>query len=362
MIVTEVDASSYADFADHEKVLSCRDEKSGLHALIAIHNRTLGPALGGCRMWPYAGEQDAIKDVLRLSRGMTYKSAISDLPLGGGKAVIIGNPKLDKTNELMAAMGRFVHTLQGQYITAEDSGTNVEDLKVMAKETSYVAGINDKTLSDGSRVNGDPSPSTAYGVFVGIKASVAYKLSKDSLEGVKVAVQGVGNVGARLVRLLVDAGAQVFISDIFDVPVKNLCAELPVTALPNDMIHKAAVDVYAPCALGGIISVDSLEEIQASIIAGAANNQLQNYETGLALHNSGKIYAPDYVINAGGIIDIYHERIGYDHKQVTAHIDNIGVVLTKIYDQSRIKNLPFDVTAGILAEARLKLAAITKTA
>ncbi len=355
MKIKEIDARSYYDFDDHELVLSCQDEKSGLHALIALHNRNLGPALGGCRMWPYPTEQDAIKDVLRLSRGMTYKSAISNLPLGGGKAVIIGNPKNNKTPALMAAMGRFVDALEGRYITAEDSGTNVGDLKLMSAETRFVAGINEKTLSNGNIVSGDPSPSTAYGVFTGIKASVAYRLGQNNLHGCSVAVQGVGNVGGRLVHLLIEAGATVFIADVFEAPVQKICNELPCNPVPNDKIHCLDVDVYAPCALGGIVTTESLEEIRAPIIAGAANNQLADRDTSLALRNTDKVYAPDYVINAGGIIDIYHERIGSDHQKITTHIERIGNVLTQIYDRSNREKTPFDITAGIMAEAKFKL-------
>lgn len=351
MLITEIDARHFKDFDHHERLLNCLDDRTGLQAYIAIHNRSLGPALGGCRMWPYPSSNDAIKDVLRLSRGMTYKSAIAELSLGGGKSVIVGDPR-QKQPELFRAMGRFINELKGTYITAEDAGTSVADLQQMAKETTYVTGIATKKCVDGTEVNGDPSPSTAYGVFVGLKAAVQYAFERENLSGVKVAVQGVGNVGRRLVKLLVNSGAVVTISDISDDAVQSLQSELPVTVVDNRTIHTAAVDVFSPCALGGAISRDNLPEIKAPVIAGAANNQLADQETGLELHRLGKVYAPDYVINAGGIIDVQYERIGYDHENVINHINRLADTLRRIFMLSEAHDTPTHVIADRLAEKR----------
>lgn len=350
MLITEIDASQFTDFANHERVLNCLDDTSGLQAYIAIHNRRLGPALGGCRMWPYPSSDEAITDVLRLSKGMTYKSAIAELSLGGGKSVIVGDSR-QKDPALFQAMGRFIETLQGIYITAEDAGTSVADLKEMATETSYVTGIATKTCIDGTRVDGDPSPSTAYGVFVGIKASVRYRFGRDDLSGVKVAVQGVGNVGRRLVALLVNAGASVTISDISDVAIQSL-RDMPVSVANNRSIHTSDVDVFAPCALGASINMENIATIKAPVIAGAANNQLADQETGLTLHRLGKIYAPDYVINAGGIIDVQYERIGYDHQNVLKHIDRLADTLQEIFTLSEAQDIPTHTIADRLAEKR----------
>lgn len=351
MLITEIDASNFSDFDHHEKLLNCLDDQTGLRAYIAIHNRNLGPALGGCRMWPYPSNEAAIKDVLRLSRGMTYKSAIAELALGGGKAVIVGDPR-QKKPELFRAMGRFINSLEGAYITAEDAGTSVADLQHMATETPYVTGIATKQCVDGNVVHGDPSPSTAYGVFVGLRAAVQHAFGTRDLSGVRVAVQGVGNVGRRLVNLLVNAGAIVTVSDISDDAVQSLKHNTPVTITDNLSIHTADVDVFSPCALGGAITRDNVAEIKASVIAGAANNQLADPEAGLALHRLGKVYAPDYVINAGGIIDVQYERIGYDHENVINHINRLADTLQRIFMLSEAQNTPAHIIADRLAEKR----------
>ncbi|MBL4680615.1 MAG: Glu/Leu/Phe/Val dehydrogenase [Pseudomonadales bacterium] len=352
MIIEEVDVSGHEDFANHEKVMKCFDKSSGLLAYIAIHNLNLGPALGGCRIWPYLSEADAITDVLRLSKGMTYKSALANLALGGGKAVIIADPKTMKTESLIRAMGRFVESLNGQYITAEDSGTNVEDLKLMSEETSFIAGVQDKKLSDGSEATGDPSPATAYGVFVGIKASLKQKYTNDSLDGIRVAVQGVGNVGRNLSKMLVDAGASVMVSDTYQPALDRITNELDVSVVANEDIVQQKVDVYSPCALGGALNMNTLVEIQAPIVAGAANNQLSNQGAGDYLFHKGIIYAPDYVINTGGIIDIFYEREGYDHKKVMNHIDGIGATLADIFRLSVEQKASTQLMADRLAESR----------
>lgn len=352
MLIEVVDTRSYDDFANHEKVWRCTDEASGLHAIIAIHSSNLGPALGGCRMRAYENEQAAITDVLRLSKGMTYKSALASLPLGGGKAVIIGDPKTGKTDALLRAMGKFINSLNGAYISAEDSGTSVADLRIMHLETEYVAGIHERQLNDGKTADGDPSPSTAYGVYKGIKASLRHRFQTDSLDNVKVAVQGVGNVGRRLVKLLVADGAEVFICDAYEPAIAGVLKEHRVKVVSNEEIHRMDVDVFAPCALGGALNTNSLVELTAPIVAGAANNQLANDGAGQYLFHKGTLYAPDFVINAGGIIDIFYERQGYDHSKVLAHIDKIQDTLTEIYAYSQEHQIPTHITAERLGDAR----------
>ncbi|HIG43453.1 MAG: Glu/Leu/Phe/Val dehydrogenase dimerization domain-containing protein [bacterium] len=367
MNIEDVDVSSHEDFANHEKLVRCHDKKTGLLAFISIHNRNRGPALGGCRIWPYKTEADAIKDVLRLSRGMTYKSAVANLPLGGGKAVIVGDPQVIKSKGLMCSMGSFVDTLQGHYIIAEDSGTSVEDMEIMATTTEFVAGIHDKKLKDGTTASGDPSPSTAYGVFVGIRASVRQRFGTADLDGVKIAVKGVGNVGRNLVKMLVDAGADVFVADRYAPAIEAVQRISAVGVVDHDKIHKLNVDVYSPCALGGALSLNTLVEMHAPVVAGAANNQLENNAAGDYLFHKGIIYAPDYVINAGGIIDIYYERESkvqnnevhknkdstqYDHHRVIKHIDSIGDTLSQLFTMSEEQQASTQIMADQLAESR----------
>ena len=352
MKISTINASAYTDFDNHEKVVECIDESRGLRAYIAIHNRNLGPALGGCRIWPYASRDEAVTDVLRLSRGMTYKSAMAELPLGGGKAVIMADPKTHKTRDMLLAMGEFVESLGGAYITAEDSGTSVEDLKTMGTKTRHVTGVSRKQLRDGSEVSGDPSPSTAYGVFVGIKASVKHRFNVNNLEGIKVAIQGVGNVGKRLAKFLADAGARVYVADLYADVVNDLADSVDVVPVNLEEIHKADVDVFAPCALGGFINEQTLQEIKAPVIAGAANNQLANPAMGELLVQSRKLYAPDYVINAGGIIDIFYERSCYDHEKVTRHIERIGENLEEIFMLAKETGQPTQLITDKIAESR----------
>ncbi|MEX2327499.1 MAG: amino acid dehydrogenase, partial [Pseudomonadales bacterium] len=311
-----------------------------------------GPALGGCRMWAYPAEVHAVTDVLRLSRGMTYKSAISALPLGGGKAVIVGDPRTLKSRALLEAMGRFIDSFDGRYITAEDSGTDVETLSVMGTQTPYVAGISDKRLSDGSTVNGDPSPSTAHGVFKGIEAAVNHYHGIESLKGVRVAVQGVGNVGRQLVKRLALAGAELTIADVNPDSIDKALDIAGARVVNFDVIHKQEVEVFAPCALGGIISTETLPQMKARIIAGAANNQLADEAAGYEVFTRAMGYAPDYVINAGGIIDVYYQRAGYEHNKVIAHIDRIGDTLNELFRRSDEAEVPTHVMADRLAEAR----------
>ncbi len=356
MEIKRLDLSQHPDFDGHEEVAECKDHESGLHAFIAIHNRNLGPALGGCRMRPYLDRDEAITDVLRLSRGMTYKSAISELALGGGKAVIVADPKKDKSEELFRAMGNFVNSLNGRYITAEDSGTTVADLQIMSKSTEHVAGIRYRAGAHGVQIDGDPSPFTAYGVYAGIKTSVQFRMGKANLKGISVALQGVGNVGRHLAKLLIEDGAKVYAADLYSSSIATVLAECSVVPVDIEEIHKLNVDVFAPCALGGVINQQSIEEIKATIIAGAANNQLADDEMGDKLLKAGKLYAPDYLINSGGIIDIFYERGNYDYLEVRGHIDKIADNLLEIYRESESLGVATNKVADRIAESRFKSA------
>jgi len=344
---------SLSDFADHEQVVFVSDDKSGLKAIIAVHNSNLGPALGGCRMWPYATEEEAVRDVLRLSRGMTYKSAMANLKLGGGKSVIIGNPRTHKTPELLAAFARALEQLNGRYIAAEDSGTSVADMKTMARFTQHVAGIHDKPSDEGTR-SGDPSPATAYGTFIGIKAAVKERLGRDSLDGLRVAVQGVGNVGFDLARQLKEAGAQLWVTDIHREPLLQAGKELGATVVAPEEIFGLDVDVFAPCALGAILNDSTIPQLKAKVVAGASNNQLAEPRHGVELMKRGILYAPDYVINAGGIIDVYHERIGFDRAALLKHIEGIHDNLMEVFQRARREERPTGEVADAIAEERFK--------
>ncbi|WP_445363771.1 Glu/Leu/Phe/Val dehydrogenase dimerization domain-containing protein [Microbulbifer sp. ANSA003] len=321
---------SHSAYDKHEQVAFYQDAKSGLKAIIAVHNTNLGPSLGGCRMWPYADDGEALNDVLRLSRGMTYKSAMAGLKLGGGKAVIIGDPRKEKTPELLRAMGEFINTLGGRYITAEDSGTSVADMSVIGETTEFVSG-----LFAGSEYGGDPSPSTAYGVFVGLKAAVEHRWGKTDLTGLKVSIQGVGNVGFRLGKLLKDAGAELFVTDIFQDNIDRAVTELGAIAVTADEIFDLDVDLFAPCAMGAILNDDTISRLKVQAIAGAANNQLAEERHAEVLREKGILYAPDYVINAGGIIDVYYQQKGdYDAAEVRAHIEEIGNTMKEVFERA----------------------------
>jgi len=350
-------------FKNHEQVVFCADEATGLKAIIAVHSTALGPAAGGSRFWDYTsahinvaphdiavqrGEEDAIYDVLRLSRGMSYKNALAGLRLGGGKSVIIGNPKKIGSADLMRAFGRHVDRLSGTYYAAEDVGTSPAMLKHASETTKFVCG-----LEHGEFGTGDPSPHTALGVFIGIKAAVKHKLGKDELTGVTVAVQGVGNVGRTLVQHLLSAGAKVSVTDIVDANITATKALGDITVLPLEGVHATDVDVFAPCALGGGLNPKTIPEIKASIIAGAANNQLER--EGIEdedLRKRGILYAPDYVINAAGIISVESEV--YREKQDSAarndKIMRIGETLTKIFTASDSEGRPTGIIANEMAE------------
>ena len=296
----------HSEFDGHEYVAFYQDKVSGLKAIIAVHNSNLGNALGGCRMWPYANDEEALTDVLRLSKGMTYKAAMAGLKQGGGKAVIFGNPRTDKTPEKMLAMGQFIDSLSGKYISAEDSGLTVNDLKLMGKKTEYVSGIQAKYHINSEPSDGNPAPSTAYGVYVGLKATVKHAMGCE-LKGVKVAIQGLGNVGIRLARHLHQEGATLYVTDIHPENIENAVSEFSAIAVSPEDIYDLGVDVFAPCAMGAILDIKNIARLKVRVIAGAANNQLAKEEFGQLLVDKGVLYAPDYVINAGGIIDIFHQ-------------------------------------------------------
>ncbi|MBC7532979.1 MAG: Glu/Leu/Phe/Val dehydrogenase [Oligoflexus sp.] len=334
----------------HEQVVFCHDKATGLKAIIAIHDTTLGPALGGCRMWDYKSEEDALRDVLRLSRGMTYKNAVSGLNLGGGKSVIIGDPKKLKSEAFFRTFGRFVNSLGGRYITAEDVNIRVNDIETVGLETDFVAGTNSK--SGGS---GDPSPVTAWGVYHGIRASVQYKLGKSSLKGVRIAVQGCGAVGSHLIEHLTHEGAKVFVADIDAEKVKENVRLYGAEAASLEDIHRLNVDVFAPCALGGFLDDRTIPELKARVVAGAANNQLLDESIhGNMLRERGILYAPDYVINAGGVINVYQELAGYDAKVAKQRAANIYDTLINIYKEADTKGITTNQASGIIAEERIK--------
>jgi leucine dehydrogenase len=346
---------SHAEFDGHEQVAFRFDAATGLRAIIAVHNTRLGHALGGCRMWPYTSDEAALTDALRLSRGMTYKAALAGLPQGGGKSVIIGDPRHDKTQALMRAMGHFVDGLGGTYIIAEDSGTNVDDMHQIAAVTRHVGGLADAKSAASGRT-GDPSPATAMGVFIGIKAAVRHTLDRDKLSGLKVAIQGVGNVGFRLAKHLRDAGAQIWVTDLHQAAVDRCVVELGAQAVPMDAVHALDVDVFAPCALGAGLNDKTIPQIKAKIVAGAANNQLARPQHDHQLKARGILYAPDYVINAGGIIDIFYEGPDYDQAKVHAHLERIGGTLGEIFQRSTKEGRPTGEIADRMAEERFRRA------
>ena len=340
---------SHPEYDGHEQVAFHHDAATGLKAIIAVHNTTLGCGLGGCRMWPYASDAEALNDVLRLSRGMTYKAALAGLPQGGGKSVILGDSRKDKTPELMLAMGRFVDQFGGKYVVAEDSGTSVADIHKMAEVTQHVGGLADAhSLAEGR--NGDPSPATAYGTFVGLKAAVRHRLGRDSLKGLRVAIQGVGNVGYRLAQHLHEEGAELWVTDIHFPSVDRAVQAFGAKAVSMEQIFALDVDVFAPCALGAILNDLTLPMIKAPVIAGASNNQLAAPRHGQVLLDRGILYAPDYAINAGGIIEIYHETHGYDAAKTKAHLDRIGTVLTQIFERAQAEKKPTHEIADRMAE------------
>ncbi len=338
------------DFDDHERVVFGRDAASGLRSIVAVHSTNLGPAAGGCRMWPYVSTAEAVTDALRLSRGMSYKNALAGLPFGGGKAVIIGDSRTAKTPELFEAYGRFIDSLGGQYITAEDVGTTTADMQQVARHTRFVSGL--RSAEGGA--GGDPAPKTALGVFLGVKAATRFRLGRSDLEGLKVAVQGVGGVGYHLCRLLAAEGARLWVADVRSGPVERARDELGAVAVPAESIMTLDVDVFAPCALGAILNSRTIPLLRARIVAGAANNQLARDEDGLALQLAGVTYAPDYVINAGGIISVAREYLGTaTEAQVTREIHGIPSRLMEIFERSRRDRQPTGAIADAMARERI---------
>lgn len=337
------------EYREHEQVVYCYDATAKLRAIIAIHNTTLGPALGGCRMWTFASEQEALVDVLRLSRGMTYKAAVAGLNLGGGKAVIIGDAKKDKTEQLFRSFGRYVDSLGGRYITAEDVGTSVQDMEWVRMETPHVTGIS-RALGG----SGDPSPVTAFGVFHGIRASVKNLSGKDDLSGQRVAIQGAGQVAYHLTKHLVESGAKVTVCDIDADRVKLLTSELGASAVAPNEIYDVDCDIFAPCALGATVNAKTLPRMKCKIIAGAANNQLEDDKREAAtLQERGILYAPDYVINAGGLINVANELEGYNRERALNHAENIFGILTRVYQMAAAQKVPTYKAADNLAMERI---------
>ncbi|MEJ9279802.1 MULTISPECIES: Glu/Leu/Phe/Val dehydrogenase dimerization domain-containing protein [Ureibacillus] len=338
----------YMEKYDYEQLVFCQDKNSGLKAIIAIHDTTLGPALGGARMWPYQSEEEAIEDALRLARGMTYKNAVSGLNLGGGKTVIIGDPAKDKNEEMFRALGRFIQSLNGRYITAEDVGTTVEDMDLIYEETDYVTGV---SPSFGS--SGNPSPVTAYGVYLGMKASAKEAFGDDSLQGKTIAVQGLGNVAYNLCKYLHEEGAKLIVTDINEKAIERAVNDFGAVAVSPNEIYKQDVDIFSPCALGAIINDETIPQLKAKVIAGCANNQLKESRHGQILHEKGIIYAPDYVINAGGVINVADELYGYNRERAMKRVETIYDSLTKIFKISKDENIPTYLAANRLAEERI---------
>jgi leucine dehydrogenase len=337
------------DTSGHEEVVFCHNKDAGLKAIIAIHNTVLGPALGGTRMWPYATEAEALNDVLRLSRGMTYKAAVSGLNLGGGKAVIWGDPNKDKSEALFRAFGRFINSLNGRYITAEDVGIDVNDMEYVLKETEFVTGVHQ--VHGGS---GDPSPFTAYGVLQGLMAALNAKHGDEDVGARSYAVQGVGHVGMEFVKLLRERGAKVFVTDINQGLVQQAVDEHGAEAVKSDEIYDVDADVYSPCALGGTINDKTIDRIKARIICGAANNQLATNEIGDELTRRGVLYAPDYAVNAGGLMNVSLEIDGYNRERAMRMMRTIYYNLGRIFEIAERDRISTYQAADRMAEERIE--------
>jgi len=333
----------HVEFDNHESLHFINDESTGLRAIIALHSTALGPAAGGCRYWSYGSDAEALTDALRLSRGMTYKNAVAELPFGGGKAVILASDKTPKSPEQLTAFGDAVDSLGGQYVTAEDVGMSVEDMRHVQKRTKFVSGL----PQSGDSAGGDPSPWTALGVFLGIEAAVKVRFGNDSIAGLTVAVQGVGHVGAHLCRLLHDAGAKLIVADVNRANLDAVSAAMPVgVAAPGEILY-ADADVLAPCALGNVLTAATIPKIKAKVIAGAANNQLSTLADGTRLASREILYAPDYVINAGGIVSVSHEYYGNSSEAaVRADVEKIPTRLSAIFKNA----MESDIATNELAD------------
>jgi leucine dehydrogenase len=340
-----------SDFREHEQVVFCHDPAVGLRAIVAIHDTTLGPALGGLRVWSYRSEDEALSDVLRLSRGMTYKSALAGLPFGGGKAVLIAGREA-RNPALFERFGDFVERLNGRYLTAEDVGTSPNELEWVRRRTRHVVGI-----AEGGA--GDPSPATAWGVFHGLRAAVRHKLGRDELKDLRVAVQGLGHVGGALCRHLVEAGCRLIVADVDAARARRAAVDFEARVVCAGDIHKVEAEVFAPCALGAVLNDRTIPELGASIVAGSANNQLAEDRHGEALRERGVLYAPDYVINAGGIINVSLEGPNYDRTAAFARIARIHDTLLEIFIRADAERLPTNAVADRIAEERLARARFT---
>ena len=337
------------DTYGHEQVVFCHNKDAGLKAIIAIHSTVLGPALGGTRMWPYQNEAEALKDVLRLSRGMTYKNAVAGLNLGGGKAVIIADPAKDKSEALFRAFGQFVESLGGRYITAEDVGIDVNDMEYVYRETEYVTGVHQ--VHGGS---GDPSPFTAYGTLQGLMATLNKKFGDEEVGKYSYAVQGLGHVGMEFVKLLKERGAKIYVTDINQKLVDRAVNELGAEAVGLDEIYDVPVDVYAPCALGGTVNANTLDRLKAKVICGAANNQLADNAIGDEVQRRGILYAPDYAVNAGGVMNVALELDGYNRERAMRMMRTIYHNLGRIYEIADRDGIATYQAADRLAEERIE--------
>ncbi len=338
-------------FDEHEQVVICHDADAGLRAIIAIHDTTLGPALGGIRMWTYPTDEAALVDVLRLSEGMTYKNSLAGLDLGGGKTVVLGDPRTDKTEAKFRALGRFIEGLGGRYLAAEDVGTTTADAEQVATETRFITGL---PVERGG--SGDPSPMTAWGVVCGMRAALAEAGLGSDFEGVHVAVQGAGHVGGGVARHLLEAHARVTVSDLYPDRVAPL-VEAGATAVEPSTVHAVECDVYSPCALGAVIRPETVGQLRCRIVAGAANNQLLDDAMGDELHRRGILYAPDFAINAGGVINIGEELNGsYDPERARRSVERIEQTLRAVFQRARDEKAPPHRVAEQMARERIAAA------
>ncbi len=337
-------------YDNHEQILFSHDKQSGLKAIIAVHSTALGSAVGGCRMWDYHSDEAALIDALRLSRGMSYKNAMAGLAMGGGKSVIIGNAKTMKSEALFEAFGRMINQLNGQYYSAEDVGITTDDVSIMNRQTQYVLGLEGRS--------GDPSPVTARGVYKGIKAAAKHRLGRDDLDGLKVSVQGVGHVGYYLCEYLKNEGAELIITDINQESIDRVVDNFGATFVDKDAIYSQDVDIYAPCALGATLNDRTIKQLKCSIVAGAANNQLAEDRHGTMLKEKGILYTPDYVINAGGIINISLEKDGtvYDKQAAFDQVDKIYNTLLEVFETAEVNGKTTNVIADEMAREKINQA------
>lgn len=335
--------------AGYENVKRAIDSETGLHAIIAVHSTVLGPALGGLRLWEYASEEEALTDVLRLSKGMTYKASCAGLALGGGKSVMIGNPGM-KSDALFTSMGEFVESFGGSYITAEDVNTKPSDMAVIAKQTDSVVGLEGKS--------GNPSPKTAWGCFLGLKACLEQKFGSADMKDKVFAFEGVGSVGSIYAKLIAEQGGKIILADIKDEAARRVAEETGGTIVSPDAIRSVDCDVYAPCALGGSVNQETIPSIKARVICGAANNQLLDENDGVSLRKHGILYGPDYVVNAGGLINVYNELVpgGYQEARALAEMEMIYENLKEIFEISKQRNICTSKAADLFGDRRIHAA------